>query len=72
MRARPPLKHQFEVYRDSANEWRWRLRAPNDKIVADSGEGYAKLPNVRTAIAALSRAFKRGFKPTLIIRHPRG
>jgi hypothetical protein len=28
------------MYKDSAAEWRWRLRANNGKIVADSAEGY--------------------------------
>lgn len=31
---------EFEVYQDKAGEWRWRLKAENNKIVADSGEGY--------------------------------
>ena len=31
---------QFEVYKDKAEEWRWRFRASNSKIIADSGEGY--------------------------------
>lgn len=31
---------KFEVYRDKAEEWRWRFRASNGKIIADSGEGY--------------------------------
>ena len=31
---------QFEVYADKAGEWRWRFRASNGKIIADSGEGY--------------------------------
>ena len=31
---------QFEVYEDKAGEWRWRLRASNAKIVANSSEGY--------------------------------
>lgn len=30
----------FELYKDRAGEWRWRLKASNGKIVADSGEGY--------------------------------
>jgi len=31
---------QFEVYQDKKGEWRWRLKASNSKIIADSGEGY--------------------------------
>ncbi len=31
----------FEVYKDNAGEWRWRLRASgNHEIIADSAEGY--------------------------------
>lgn len=31
---------KFQIYKDSRGEWRWRIRAANGKIVADSGEGY--------------------------------
>jgi uncharacterized protein YegP (UPF0339 family) len=31
-----------EVYRDTAGEWRWRVRAHNGEIVGDSGEGYRR------------------------------
>lgn len=31
---------KFEVYYDVSNDWRWRLRATNGKIIATSGEGY--------------------------------
>ncbi|SQI93044.1 YegP family protein [Aggregatibacter aphrophilus] len=31
---------KFETYLDARSEWRWRLRADNGKIIADSGEGY--------------------------------
>lgn len=29
-----------EVYQDNAGEWRWRIRATNGEIIADSAEGY--------------------------------
>lgn len=32
---------KFELYTDSAGEFRWRLRAGNGKVIATSGEGYA-------------------------------
>lgn len=32
---------EFELYKDSAGEYRWRLQARNNKIIADSGEGYS-------------------------------
>ena len=31
---------EFEVYKDKAGEYRWRLQANNNEIVADSNEGY--------------------------------
>jgi uncharacterized protein YegP (UPF0339 family) len=30
----------YLVYEDSSGEWRWHLRAANNRIIADSGEGY--------------------------------
>jgi len=30
----------FHIYQDHKNEWRWRLKAANGKVLADSGEGY--------------------------------
>lgn len=33
---------KFELYRDVAGEWRWRLKAANGRNLADSAEGYAR------------------------------
>lgn len=43
----------FEIYPDTAGDWRWRLRAANGRIVADSAEGYASKRNARRAITSL-------------------
>lgn len=32
---------KFDVYRDARRQFRWRLKASNGRIVADSGEGYS-------------------------------
>jgi len=40
----------FEVYEDSAGEYRWRLQSSNDRIVADSGEGYADRGGAEDAV----------------------
>ncbi len=32
----------YWVYEDDAGEWRWQLRAGNNRIIADSGEGYQR------------------------------
>ena len=31
---------EFEFYKDNAGEFRWRLQAENNEIIADSAEGY--------------------------------
>jgi len=32
---------KFHIYKDAKNEYRWRFRANNGRIVADSAEGYS-------------------------------
>ena len=34
---------KFRYYQDRAGLWRWRLRAPNSEIIAESGQGYHRL-----------------------------
>lgn len=41
---------EFHVYEDSANEYRWRLVAGNNRTVADSGEGYDSRSNAHRAV----------------------
>ena len=31
----------YRMYRDARGEWRWRLVAANNRILADSGESYS-------------------------------
>lgn len=31
---------RFELYKDHTGGWRWRLRATNGNVVADSAESY--------------------------------
>jgi uncharacterized protein YegP (UPF0339 family) len=45
----------FEVYRDSAGEWRWRLVASNGNIIADSGEGYSSKQGAERGIESVKR-----------------
>lgn len=33
-------RRTFQVYEDAGGEWRWRLIAGNERIIAVSGEGY--------------------------------
>ena len=31
----------FEIYKDKAGEYRWRLRTQNTQVIATSGQGYS-------------------------------
>lgn len=31
---------KFEIYKDEARQWRWRLQADNNKNIANGGEGF--------------------------------
>lgn len=42
---------RYEYYRDVAGQWRWRLRAANQRILANSGEGYRNKQDCLDAIA---------------------
>jgi uncharacterized protein YegP (UPF0339 family) len=43
----------FEVFRDAAGEYRWRLLHENGNIIADSGEGYASRQKVRQGLESV-------------------
>jgi uncharacterized protein YegP (UPF0339 family) len=40
---------RLDVYKDSKGEWRWRVRAQNGKVMADSAEGYKARGSCRHA-----------------------
>jgi uncharacterized protein YegP (UPF0339 family) len=58
-------QYNFETYEDAAGEYRWRLQAPNGRIVADSAEGYTE---ERGAIEDITRV--RSYAP--IAKMPEG
>jgi len=41
---------RYSVYNDSAGFFRWRLYAANNRIIADSGEGYYNRSDCISAI----------------------
>ncbi len=43
----------FELYKDRAGEYRWRLRHENGQIIADSGEGYTTKANAMNGIESV-------------------
>lgn len=45
---------KFIVYKDDAQEFRWRLVARNGRTVADSGEGYTTRSGALKAVKRLN------------------
>lgn len=41
---------KFQLYKDRKDEYRWRLRARNGEIIADSNEGYSSKANCKHGI----------------------
>lgn len=50
-----PSEPRFEVYRDNADKWRWRLIATNGNILADSGQGYRSKQGAKRGIESVKR-----------------
>ncbi len=46
---------KFQVYRDKAGEWRWRLRANNNEPIADSSEGYKAKADCRAGVELVKK-----------------
>ena len=40
---------KFQLYQDSADQWRWRLKDSNGEKVASSGESFASKSNAKRA-----------------------
>jgi uncharacterized protein len=53
MASRTP--YFFFVYKDTKGEFRWRFYAPNNRIMADSGEGYTTRASCVEAINTICR-----------------
>ena len=45
----------FEVYKDKAGEFRWRLKAGNGQNIASSGEGYAEKRGCMAGIESVKK-----------------
>jgi uncharacterized protein YegP (UPF0339 family) len=46
---------EFELYKDQAGEYRWRLQARNNEIIADSAEGYSSKAGAQEGIRDVQR-----------------
>jgi uncharacterized protein YegP (UPF0339 family) len=63
------MSHEFEVYADRANKYRWRLVAQNGEIVADSGEGYGSESDAREAVSRVQSAAADARVPRYDVEH---
>lgn len=46
---KPKLQLKMEVWQGASENWYWRLRARNGKIIADGAEGYKTRAGVKRA-----------------------
>lgn len=46
---------KFEIYQDTAGDFRWRFHSNSGKILAVSGEGYINRVNCEHAIILIKR-----------------
>ena len=46
---------QFIIYKDQRGEYRWRFRANNNEIIADSAEGYRSKSDCEHGIALVKQ-----------------
>ena len=46
-------KATFDLYEDSAEEWRWRLVHDNGEIVADGGQGYSSKQKAKQGLRSV-------------------
>lgn len=50
----------IEVYKDAAKKFRWRIKARNGRILADSGQGYSRRGD---CVAGMLLAIAEGMPP---------
>lgn len=54
---------KFTVFKDAKGEWRWNLKAPNGKIIADSAEGYKRR---RSALRGILLVINTGWNSDIV------
>jgi uncharacterized protein len=47
--------YKFEVYKDKAGEYRWRLVASNGNTIATGGEGYSSKASAEAGIESVKK-----------------
>ena len=52
--AEPEMK--FELYKDKAEEFRWRLKAGNGAILATPGQGYKAMADAKAGVESVMKS----------------
>lgn len=64
---------RIEKYVDKGNQFRWRARADNGRIIADSGESYTRKTDCARAIKTFVREITEHLAAALLATvHERG
>lgn len=50
----------IQTYKDRNKQWRWRVRAKNGRILADSAEGYKRRRDCDRGLLLVGRLICRG------------
>ena len=50
---------KFQIFKNKKGEYRWRLRAGNNKIIADSAESYKKKYDCKRGITLVKSSASR-------------
>jgi uncharacterized protein YegP (UPF0339 family) len=50
---------KFELFKDKKGEFRWRLKADNNQIIADSAEGYKQKASCKHGIDLVKQLAKK-------------
>lgn len=53
------MSYKFEIYKDKAKEFRWRLKSSNGRIMGDSGEGYTTAASCIVAVDRVKTEVRR-------------
>lgn len=48
---------KYEIYMDRRARWRWRLKAANGRILADSGQGYTRRDNMLESLYLVRNSY---------------
>ena len=46
---------KFQIFKDRGGDFRWRLRADNDQVIADSAEGYKSKSSCKDGIELVKK-----------------